>query len=200
VIPADVQAPRAARPGAELSAASLLRLDREKVVVRPALAPEDAADALLTLGAALVILLELLVLPTLAWFAAGRGSPYAMPAAYTVWTAQVLYVVGTAVHWLKLDERGIHLGSWKRRMVPWSYVTAVRPAGPAEVVVFGWLWPPIPPRDGTRSLTSRGHFAIEHRGGVHYFPPADPAAFLDAVRRWAPHALGGASHAESSCP
>jgi hypothetical protein len=146
-----------------------------------------------------VILVEMGVLPLLAYFAVG-GGPLAWGAASAVLAAESIVAVYRAVHWLKLDPHGIHFGQWGRPFVPWSNVARVRAAPPAEVVVHGWLWPPVPPREGTRSLSSRGHFAIEHRGGISFFPPDDPGRFLDAVRRWAPHALADGSAAPSESP
>ncbi|HEX6750503.1 MAG TPA: hypothetical protein VF092_24655 [Longimicrobium sp.] len=161
------------------------------VVILPRLRADDVGDALVSLGTGVVIALELLVLPALVYAAVGRGSEAGLIAALAVFVAEALAAAFTGVHWLKLDARGIHFG---RRMgfprfVPWQDVARVRRAGRAEIVVRGWLWPPVPPAEATRSMSSLGHFAIHHPHGVSYFPPADEAAFLDAVRRWAPHAL-----------
>jgi len=166
----------------------------DPVVIWPRRAPESAADALMTAAAALVILAELFVLPVLTWFAFGGGSsPWGWAAAQLVWLVQVFAAARDRVGWLKIGARGIVIGRRGKPLLPWSDVVAIRPAEAIEVIVHGWLWPPVPPREGTTSLTSRGHFAIEHRGGVSYFPPDDSDAFLDAVERWAPQVLRAAA-------
>ncbi|HEX8242381.1 MAG TPA: hypothetical protein VF541_02750, partial [Longimicrobium sp.] len=154
----------------------------------PRLAPEGMTDLVAALGASVVIFAELLVLPVLAYAAVGAGNPGAWVAGAAVLVAELAAALLTAVHWLKLDARGIHLGRWMGlRFVPWADVTAVRRAPGSEVVLRGWLWPPLPPAEATRSLTIAGHLAIEHRQGVSYFPPVEETALLAAVRRWAPH-------------
>ncbi len=161
------------------------------VVVLPRLRPDDVGDALVALGAGVVIVLELLVLPALVYRVLGDGTTGTGIAALAVLAAEILAVVLTVVHWVRLDAKGIHFGRrmGKPRFIPWRDVTLVRRAGRGEVVLCGWIWPPIPPAEATRSMTSLGHFSIDYPGGTAYFPPADEAAFLDAVRRWAPRAL-----------
>ncbi|HEX8241858.1 MAG TPA: hypothetical protein VF541_00125, partial [Longimicrobium sp.] len=79
----------------------------DAVVVRPRLAPEGMTDLVAALGASLVIFAELLVLPALACAAVGAGNPGAWAAGVAVLMAELAAALLTAVHWLKLDARGI---------------------------------------------------------------------------------------------
>jgi hypothetical protein len=106
-----------------------------------------------------------------------------------VFVAELIALARAVVGSMTLDARGIHLarpaGS---KFIAWKDVTFVRRADRAEAVISG-IGLPLEQSDATRSLTSLGHFAILYRKGTIYFPPADEAAFLAAIRRWAPLAL-----------
>jgi hypothetical protein len=160
----------------------------DAVVIHPRLAPEGLTDALVALGAGLLVVYELLIPPGLVWRSVGEGTRATALAGVAVFVAEIIIAALTVVHRLKLDARGIH---FSRRMgrpkfIPWADVTVVRRATRGELVLCGWIWPPLWPNEATRSMTSVGHFAIAHRHGVSYFPPVEETAFLAAVRRWGP--------------
>lgn len=168
------------------------REDEPRVVVRPHLLPRGGGDALVTLGAALVVLLELLVVPVVVWRVVDRSTPVTVLLGIAVLVAELIAIARMVVRWVTLDARGVHLErrAGRPKFIAWKDVTFVRRAGRAEVVVGGWMCLPLGGSDAPRSLTSLGHFAILYRKGMAYLPPADEAAFLAAVRRWAPLAMG----------
>jgi hypothetical protein len=156
-----------------------------EVVLKPHSGPRDLADVLVGL---------LVAVPTL-------GVLYGIPAAIVVaiggsWTlALVAAALGAAlftlfvsplftVRSLRISAEGLRfervLG--RPKFLPWSKVTRIRAARRVEVVLWGWLLPPFPAREATRSTSSLGHMRIEY--ARRFFPPHDPRLFEEAVGRW----------------
>lgn len=163
-------------------------------VLKPNLAPEGLADGLVSLAASLFILLlaGMVVAGAAAVALVATESPIAARVAgLAVLVVLIAAVLLTEVHWLRVDADGLRFGRWmgRPRVLPWEAVLQVEPAPASEVVVRGWLWPPLPPREATRSLSAQGHYRIEYLGGTAYFPPADRAAFRRAVRGHRPDLL-----------
>jgi hypothetical protein len=167
----------------------------DAVIIPPQLAPQSSRDAALGIAIGLLLAFVLFGLPTLVTLAAYRGAhqPLVVMGVWIVFFCPVALVAyATVVHSLRLDADGITFKRWwgVPRHLPWSEVRRIRRAPPREVVVRGWLWPPVPPREATRSMTAEGHYAIEYGAGkVTYYPPENEADFLTAARRWNPEVL-----------
>jgi hypothetical protein len=166
------------------------RDDEPQVVLHPRLRPRGVADALVALGVVLAQLIVLLVVPVLVWRVVDRSTPVTVVLGIAVFVAELIALVRALVRSMTLDARGIRLERLvgRPKFIAWKDVTFVRRADRVEAVMSG-IALPLEHSDATRSLTSLGHFAILYRAGTIYFPPADEAAFLAAVRRWAPLAL-----------
>jgi hypothetical protein len=156
--------------------------------ILPAVGVRDGEDGLLSLVAAVAMMVMCVAgaaLPAGIAYVFTGSAHAAWVGLYAGWMLVVATVVLTVVHWMRIDERGITLGRRVgRKFVAWEDVTEIRPATRREVVVDGWLWPPVPPREATRCLSSIGHYRIDHRGGHFYFPPADEHQFLGALEYW----------------
>ncbi len=166
----------------------------DSVVIRPHLAPSGGRDITVVMAAGLLLGLGVFGVPMLAAFVLYRATEqwWVVLGGYMAFFLAVLLFHATVVHSLRLDAEGITFQRrWGRpRHLPWSRVHRIRPAPPREVIVRGWLWPPVPPREATRVMTAEGHYAIEYGAGkVAYYPPADESVFLDAARRWGAGAL-----------
>jgi hypothetical protein len=150
------------------------------IIVRPNRALEDRTDIAVVAAAAALLVLAAGALLLLVYEAFGPGP--------TILILPLLSIGFSlhAVEWLRIDEQGIRFGRrWGTpKFLPWTAVRHIRPATRREVVLFGWLWPPFPPREATRALTSVGHYRIEWEGGYCYFPPDDEGTFRRAVERW----------------
>ena len=161
----------------------------DAVVLKPNLAPEGLVDGLVTLAAGVFLLLlgGMAVVAVAAVTLVATENPVAARVAGLVTLVVLMAALFlTEVHWLRVDADGLRFGRWlgRPRLLRWADVLQVEAAPPGEVVVRGWLWPPFPPREATRSLSAHGHYRIEHTGGTCYFPPVDAAAFREAVRRF----------------
>jgi hypothetical protein len=161
----------------------------DTVVLRPNVASEDWRDALLTLAAGLPLMLVVVAWSAAAGllgYAATHDTGLARWAAMVALLGVVLYASLTGVRWLRVDAYGLRFGRrrGRPRSLPWADVLSVEPAPRKEVVVRGWLWPPLARREPTGSLSSFGHYRIKYRGGTCYFPPVDAVAFRTAIRRW----------------
>lgn len=165
----------------------------DSVVLRPNLPPEDWRDLLLTLAAALPLVVVMALFAGVAGgiaYAATHDAGAARLAAMMGWLVAVLNVAATGVRWLRVDAAGLEFERGRgTRSLPWADVLRVEPAPRREVVVRGWLWPPLARRAPTGSLSSFGHYRIDYRGGTCYFPPVDAVAFRDAIHRWRPDLL-----------
>ena len=166
--------------------------EEPEIILHPRLRPRGVVDALVALGAALALLIVLLAVPVVVWRVVDRSTWVTVLLGIAVFVAELIAIAGKVVHSMTLDARGIHLErrAGRPKFIAWKDVTFVRRAERAEVVVGGWICLPLGEGDAPRYLTSLGHFAILYRKGMAYFPPADEAAFLAAVRRWAPLAMG----------
>jgi hypothetical protein len=172
----------------------------EIVLVRPRIAPAGWGDGLRTLA---VVAAAVCAVAGLCRLASGLLTSGPAPRTWPLLVVPVLVLalsvvlMLTRVGWLKLSAEGMRFGSWleQRKPVPWSDIRSVRPASSAEVIVRGWLWPPVPPREATPTFSSVGHYRIETRRGVRYFPPLAEGEFVEAVARWAPHAISDPSTA-----
>jgi hypothetical protein len=154
--------------------------------VQPRILPRRLSDAALGLAIGLVqffVFLVLMLIPTLA---VGILTQNAIAAALTfmalfVFTS-ILILLFTVRH-LRCDAEGLEfvrvLGTPKK--LSWADVISIEEAPQAEVVLHGWLWPGIPPREATSSLTSLGHYRISWQGGTAYFPPNNVQQFLYAI-------------------
>lgn len=148
----------------------------------PRFAPRNLTDAVISVAVGLLQIAVLFVLPgVLVYAATGGGSLGLM-------TGLVLYGVFAlcSVSKVEVGSAGIRfkrlLGS--PRLLPWSAITGVVEAPRRELIVHGWLWPLLPPREMSPSCTSLGHYRIGFGERFVYFPPSDAAAFVAAVERF----------------
>jgi len=154
------------------------------LVLRPHGAPRDARDAFIAVIAlffiaAAVLLLGYLPLRLLL-------DPFDAATGALIVAALVVIGVGLcAVSAIELDDTGIRFRriAGSPRFLTWDRVTAIRRADRAEVVLRGWLLPPLPPRAPALTLTSVGHYRFDWDGGWCYFPPADEAALVAHLER-----------------
>ena len=109
---------------------------------------------------------------------------------FPVCAAIVLAVVlSHRVRHIELDETGIRFARLVgTKFVPWERVSKIQPASRRDVVLYGWLLPPFPPREATTALTSLGHYRLEWGDRYCFFPPAeaDTGAFHAAIGRCCP--------------
>ena len=149
------------------------------VVIRPYAAPRDARDAFIAVVALFLIAAAVLLLgyvPLRLWLDPFGAAIGALSLAGLVVIGLALYSVSA----LELDDAGIRFRriAGRPRFLAWDNVTAVRRADRSEVVLRGWLLPPLPPRAAARSITSIGHYRFDWKGGSCYFPPAEAEALL----------------------
>ena len=154
------------------------------LVIRPHAPPRDLRDAFIAIVALFLIAAAALLLG----YVPLRFFLEPLPAASGALGVAALAVVALgaySVSALELDDTGIRFRRLvgQPRFVSWDRLTGVRRAERAEVVLRGWLLPPIPPRAAARSVTSVGHYRFEWAGGATYFPPADEAALLAHLER-----------------
>jgi len=90
-----------------------------------------------------------------------------------------------SVSCISLSEDGIHfkrtLGS--PRFLTWDSICCIEEAPRTELIIRGWLWPPIPAREMTACPSSVGHYRITWKTGYCYYPPADPQLFESLVEK-----------------
>lgn len=153
-------------------------------MIRPHAPPRDLRDAFIALVALSFIAAAVL----LAGYALLRivfDAPAAAVGALFVAALAVIALGAYSVAAIELDDAGIRFRrlTGRPRFLSWDNVTAVRRADRAEVVLRGWLLPPLPPKAAARSVTSLGHYRFDWDGGSCYFPPADEAALLAHLER-----------------
>ena len=156
----------------------------DPVVIRPHARPRDARDAFIAIVATFLIAaaLFLIVFVGIDLF---RGPRTAAIVASGAVALALGWVAARAVRGIELDDTGIRFmrPAGRPRFVSWDNLKGARRADRAEVVLRGWLLPPLALRACNASLTSLGHYRFDWPGGSTYFPPADEAALLTALER-----------------
>jgi hypothetical protein len=131
---------------------------QSKIVIKPHLLPRSLSDFLITFLILLLQLDGLFVVPALVIFLVF----YSCMLAFLVPLAVYFVFLALSVWSITLSKDGIHfrrlLGSPK--MLPWSDVVSIEVAPRWELIRKGWLWPLIPAREMTASLSSLGHYRI----------------------------------------
>ena len=154
------------------------------LVLRPHAPPRDLRDAFIAIVAHFLIAAAVLLIG----YAPLRLLLDPVGASIGALLLAALVVAGVGLHSvsaLELDDTGIRFRriAGRPRFLAWDNVTAVSRAERAEVVLHGWLLPPIPPRAAARSVTSVGHYRFDWAGGSCYFPPEDEVALLAHLER-----------------
>ncbi len=160
------------------------------VSVAPQVLPVDVLDIL---AVALVFCWQALWLFVLPGAAAGfitarvltglLGSPFlaslSILVGVAVASAVYLFFLMFTVWCLTISNKGITfyrlLGQPK--FLPWESIKSIALASRRDLIVHGWIWPLLPAREMSPSLTCRGHYKISWVGGYCYFPPADAKDF-----------------------
>lgn len=159
---------------------------QSKIVIKPRIMPRSLSDFLITfLIPALLQLGGLFVVPALITFLLFRSDTL----TFLVPLAIYFTFLALSVWSITLSEDGIHfrrlLGSPK--LLPWSDVVSIEVAPRWELIRKGWLWPLIPAREMTISLSSLGHYRITWADGFCYYPPLDVALFENHVSKFLPN-------------
>jgi len=124
--------------------------------------------------------LALLILPGLVAFLLSRSWFVALIPPIIIYFAVIIFTVWSIL----LTPEGIRF----RRLfgvpkfLPWSSISTIEVVTQRELVTKGWLWPLLPAREMTASLSSVRHYRISWHGGYCYYPPADTEAFEQHVR------------------
>lgn len=163
--------------------------------------PSLQESLLVTVLVTPLLLIWLFIVPSALAFLIAGG--YEFPTVIFVVVVSVL--VFSAVSRLTLTEKGIwvHRYVWFPTFIAWGEITSIEPVEAMEVVVYGWFWPPLPPREATISFSCSGHYRICTARGYRYFPPRNPERFEQIVRAFLPDSLepiplSPASHAPQS--
>ncbi|MES2018080.1 MAG: hypothetical protein V4484_16455 [Pseudomonadota bacterium] len=149
-------------------------------VFQPRIAPRDISDTILSAGIGLLQVGVLFGLPALICFWIAGSVVLASAVACALYAIFILLCVTN----LKISPAGIRLSRafGGPKFIAWSDIACVEEVPRSELIWRGWVWPLFPPREMTPSLTSLGHYRIQYGSESVYFPPADPQAFMAAVR------------------
>ncbi|MCO4747710.1 MAG: hypothetical protein KC912_23135 [Proteobacteria bacterium] len=153
-------------------------------LIEPDTSPRDPTDWLV--AGVVMVLQQILLMGTPAMIAWSLTESVVLCVLAA--SAVLLFFGAHTVTHLEVSAKGIRfarlLGTpgW----VEWDELTLIRPAGRAEVIWLGWLWPIYPPREASPSYSSQGHYRFEGPEGYAYFPPKDRAQFEAAIRKNAP--------------
>lgn len=144
-------------------------------VIKPKILPRNVWDLCVVLLVASIQLTALFVTPALVVAIALNSDVAGMACAVIIYIVFLLFTVKE----LKISEQEVQfvrlLGHPKR--IPWTEITSVEPASQLELVTKGWLWPLLPAREMTPSLTSMGHYRISFGDRYVYYPPRNEAEF-----------------------
>jgi hypothetical protein len=161
--------------------------------IAPRILPRTFPDFLLTFLAATILILILFVLPyKLLWVATNNYVVTFVPLLMVV-----LYFVFGGVRFLEINSEGIRfkrvLGSPK--LIEWRNLEGVEISSPLRTIWFGWLWPIIPAREMTCSVSSYNHVLFRYSGNkMVFFPPYDIELLFTCIQKHKPTALSAEYH------
>lgn len=124
----------------------------------------------------------LFVLPYVAALFLTGSWEWAFLAPLCVYAVFMLFSVWS----ISIDESGITFSRfWGRpKKLSWNEVQDISLAPRRELIWHGWLWPLLPAREMTASLSSVGHYRISWAKGYCYYPPADQELFEKLVAQY----------------
>ncbi|MBL4680372.1 MAG: hypothetical protein JKY88_06565 [Pseudomonadales bacterium] len=156
--------------------------------IKPRILPRSILDILICLPVMIIQMLLLFVAPMLIVFLLTGNEILALSMFLVVWG---FFLLG-GVRYLLVDENGILLrrvvGS--PRFISWDELESVEISSPLHTIIYGWLWPPIPAREMTYSLSAYEHVQFIYGGGKRvFFPPKQTQEFLSLVCNYKAQAL-----------
>ncbi len=156
-----------------------------KIVMKPRLLPRSFSDLATCLLVPVPLQLAgLFVIPAMVAYLVTDSEVISLTVALGVYVA----FLALSVWSISLSSEGIHfrrmLGSPK--FLAWSEVVSIEVAPQWELIRRGWLWPLLPAREMTMSLSSLGHYRIAWAKGFCYFPPSNRELFESYVSKYMP--------------
>lgn len=141
--------------------------------------PRDFFDLAVSILVGSIQAAALFVLPFLMAFFIAKSVLMALLAPIIIYGIFTLY----SVRFVMVDAKGITFSRMLgySKFLAWPEVKNICLAPRRELIWHGWLWPLLPAREMTTSLSSLGHYRISWNGGYCYFPPKDTQLFEAAV-------------------
>lgn len=157
----------------------------DPISIRPRFRPRNAGDALLSVVVIVPYQLTVLfILPSLVAYLLTRSIPAAVGAPTVIYVVFLAFTVTN----LTISAEGLrfHRRLGFPKLLPWADITSIELASQRELVLKGWLWPLLPAREMTPSLSSIGHYRISWVGGFCYYPPRDAEQFEKRIHAYFP--------------
>lgn len=156
-----------------------------KIVMKPRLLPRSFSDLATCFLVPLPLQLAgLFAIPAWVAYLVTGSESISLMVALGIYVA----FLALSVWSISLSSEGIHfrrlLGSPK--FLKWSEIASIEVAPQWELIRNGWLWPLLPAREMTMSLSSLGHYRISWDQGFCYFPPSNCKLFESYVSRYMP--------------
>ncbi len=148
--------------------------------VKPRIMARGAADFCVGLFIVFpALFLALFILPGVIAFLLSRSWYVALAVPLVIYFVYLAFSVWS----ITLTAEGIRFNRLigVPKFLPWDSISSVEVAPRWELVRHGWLWPLLPAREMTASLTSLQHYRIRWQSGFCYYPPADTEAFEQYV-------------------
>jgi len=163
----------------------------DRIDIWPRLAPRDLWDAVITLGFVLLIVpagCGLIAVMRYPW-----QSELIPPSIFLSVLLPASLALLISVRRLTIDQMGIqiHRRLGGPKFLHWEQVRRIKLASREEVLLKGYMLPPLPAKATMNTTSYLGHYRIEWDGGAFYFPPRDAEQFLAAVKRWRGELLSG---------
>jgi hypothetical protein len=148
---------------------------------KPNFAPRDFEDACLSVAVFLTQALFLFIIPGGAVYLITNSLVGAVSTAILIFIIFTFFSVWSA----KVTDEGIY---FKRllgypKFLPWNQIIDISVAPRKELIIHGWLWPLMPAREMSASLSSLNHYRISWDKGYCYYPPSDMPAFERAINQ-----------------
>jgi len=148
--------------------------------INPRISPRNIIDLLILIPAFMIQSTILFFIPMVfVWYISGNIL-LSFFYLFFVW----LYYAFGGVRYLVVDDKGIEfkriIGSPK--YIHWIDLESVEVSSPFNTIMLGWLWPPIPAREMTYSLSTFEHIQFTYNKGKKvFFPPNNTSELIKII-------------------
>lgn len=181
--------------------------DEEALVIKPSIRPRDPLDIIMGLTQVAEFVLLFLAATAafgvafgaaflvVSWWVSEEGALVILAILFGVLLLSCIFLIAWVSQYqvsrLLIGVNGVEFQNASRaiRSLAWDRIHSIRPATRGEVFIQGWLWPPFPSKEPTKTLSTCGHFRIEWDQDYCFFPPKDPALFEQTIMRFHPELL-----------
>ncbi len=158
-----------------------MKVNMEKI--KPRILPRSLPDFIFVFLVFIIQTIILYLIPSLIVLLITNNVIFVFATVFVIW----MYFITGGVRYLIINDDGIFfkriLGNPNKILS--EELESIEISNPLNTIVYGWLWPPLPAREMTYSLSSQQHVKFTYgKGKFVFFPPKNIADFYDVIEKY----------------